>query len=90
MALQTATDALRRLYILPATMEHPVVFSQALELAYMLSAYGLVPDEEHPEALQSDSVADFARKSSRNTVLRKRRRGPSPIAAADTAVDALN
>ena len=40
-ALQTATDAIRRRYVLPETMEHPVVRAECLRLAYLIQAYGL-------------------------------------------------
>jgi hypothetical protein len=41
-ALQTATKALSRRYVLPETMLHPVVVGQARELALLLLAYSLV------------------------------------------------
>ena len=40
-ALQMATDAMRRHYVLPETMEHPAVRSECLRLAYLIQAYGL-------------------------------------------------
>ena len=43
MALQTATAVLRRGHHLRETMQHPVVVGQAIELAYLLSAYGVTP-----------------------------------------------
>ena len=42
-ALQTATAVLRRGHHLRETMQHPVVVGQAIELAYLLSAYGVAP-----------------------------------------------
>jgi len=40
-ALRMATDAMRRYYVLPETMEHPAVRSECLRLAYLIQAYGL-------------------------------------------------
>lgn len=40
-ALQMATAAMRRRYVLPETMEHPVVRAECLQLAYLIQAYGL-------------------------------------------------
>jgi hypothetical protein len=78
--LQAATDALCRLYVLPATMLHTLVASQALELAYLLSAFGMAPAEP-------DAAADTARKPPRGTGFRNRRRRAG---RQDVAVDALN
>ena len=44
-ALQMATDAIGRHFVLPETRQHPVIKSAAMELAYLLMAYGLVPSE---------------------------------------------
>ena len=49
-ALQMATDAMRRHYVLPETMEHPAVRSECLRLAYLIQAYGLAstkPKSQH-------------------------------------------
>jgi hypothetical protein len=40
-AMQMATDAVRRHYVLPETMEHPAVKAECLRLAYLIQAYGL-------------------------------------------------
>ena len=93
-ALQTATDALCQRYVLPETMLHPVVVSQALELAYLLSAYGLVP-EELPEAPQlaaakSGITVDTAKKLPRTRRFRNRRPGASQPILANTSVDTMN
>jgi hypothetical protein len=40
-ALQMASDAMRRHYVLPETMEHPAVRAECLRLAYLIQAYGL-------------------------------------------------
>ena len=40
-ALQMASDAIRRLYVLPETMQHPEVRSECLRFAYLIQAYGL-------------------------------------------------
>jgi hypothetical protein len=40
-ALRMASDAMRRHYVLPETMEHPAVRSECMRLAYLIQAYGL-------------------------------------------------
>jgi hypothetical protein len=50
-ALRMASDAMRRHYVLPETMEHPAVRSECLRLAYLIQAYGLASTK--PE-LQDD------------------------------------
>ena len=42
-ALHLATTAIRRGYILPETMEHPVVKSESINLAFLIMAWGLAP-----------------------------------------------
>jgi hypothetical protein len=39
-ALQMAIGAMGRHYVLPETMQHPVVRSECLRLAYLIQAYG--------------------------------------------------
>jgi hypothetical protein len=39
-AMQIATDAMSRHYVLSETMQHPVVRSECLRLAYLIQAYG--------------------------------------------------
>jgi hypothetical protein len=39
--MQMATDAMRRHYVLPETMEHLAVKAECLRLAYLIQAYGL-------------------------------------------------
>jgi hypothetical protein len=82
LALQAATEAMRRQYVLPATMLHPVVARQALELGYLMSAYGLVPAETQSAAVHSDIVVDTPRKSLRRR--RAGRRAPIVDAVAET------
>lgn len=93
-ALQTATDALCRQYVLPETMQHPVVVSQALELAYLLSAYDLVSEEllEAPQlaAANSDITVDTASKLPRTRGFRNRRPSASQPVLVDTSVDMMN
>jgi hypothetical protein len=57
-ALRTATNALRRHYILPETLLHPAVVDQVRELARLLSAYGLVPTEPQLVAPQAGDTAE--------------------------------
>lgn len=50
-ALEMATDAVNRLYVLPETREHPVIRAQCLQLAYLIQAFDLASrsQEAHPE-----------------------------------------
>ena len=43
-AMQMATDAIRRRYVPPETMQHPEVRSQCMRLAYLIQAFGLGPE----------------------------------------------
>ena len=54
-ALRMATDAMRRYYVLPETMEHPAVRSECLRLAYLIQAYGLASTK--PES-QDDATEE--------------------------------
>ena|SRR5579872_3568748 len=59
-ALQMATAAIRRRYMLPETMEHPVVRAECLELAYLIQAYGLAshrPDGRPAPKAKADRSA---------------------------------
>ena len=49
-----ATDAMRRHYVLPETMEHPAFRSECLRLAYLIQAYGLASTkpELHDDATE--------------------------------------
>jgi hypothetical protein len=42
-ALRMAIGAMGRHYVLPETMQHPVVRSECLWLAYLIQAYGWAP-----------------------------------------------
>jgi hypothetical protein len=53
-ALQMATDAIRRCYVLPETMQHPEVKSECLRLAYLIQSYGLTTAKLGP---RQDKVA---------------------------------
>jgi hypothetical protein len=64
-ALKMATEALGQHYVLPETLREPVVVAEAIQLAYLLSAYGLVPTQPRPAAAQSDVARDDARNLSR-------------------------
>jgi hypothetical protein len=44
-ALQLATAVIQRGYILPETMEHPVVASECENLALLIMAWGLAPTD---------------------------------------------
>ena len=47
-ALQMATDAIHRRYVLPETMQHPEVRSECLRLAYLIQAFGLASTKPVP------------------------------------------
>ena len=53
-ALQMASDAMSRHYVLPETMHHPVIQSVTGRLAYTLMAYGLVPTKPELAAVPPD------------------------------------
>ena len=77
-ALQMATDALGQHYVLPETRQEPVVVGEAIKLAYLLSAYGLVPTQRRSAAAQSDMADDDAKNVSRTKASSDRRRCASP------------
>jgi hypothetical protein len=82
LALQAATEAMRRQYVLPATMLHPVVARQALELGYLMSAYGLVPAEAQPAVAVAHSDIDTPRKPLRRVRGRRRAGQQAPVVDA--------
>ena len=57
--VQAATDAIGGHFVLAESTSHPVVVSQAIELAYLLSAYGLVASE--PERTAASECSDRSR-----------------------------
>ena len=57
-ALQMATDAMRRHYVLPETMEHPAVRSECLRLAYLIQAYGLASTKPEPQRAGTEKPQD--------------------------------
>jgi hypothetical protein len=57
-ALQVATDAMRRHYVLPETMEHPAVRSECLRLAYLIQAYGLASIKSDPQRAGTEKPRD--------------------------------
>jgi hypothetical protein len=84
-ALQMAMDALGRQYVLPETVLHLVVISEAIELAYLLCAYGLVAAEQQPAAAQPDVMTDMPTKVPRTAGFRNRRRGANQHVLLDSA-----
>ena len=44
-ALHLATAAIRRGYILPETMQHPIVQFECINLAFLIMAWGLAPTD---------------------------------------------
>jgi CheY-like chemotaxis protein len=53
-ALQAATEAMARQYIMPETMTHPAVQALVRKLAYMIMAYGLVPSTPAEQPVKQD------------------------------------
>ena len=88
-ALLTATDALRRKYVLSGTVLHPVIAGQAIELAYLLSAYGLVPTERRAAPARSYGTSEYHMNLPRAAGFRSRPRGAGHV-LLDTATDAMN
>ena len=69
-------------------MTHPVLVRQALELAYLISAYGLAPMESQPAATKSDVTVDTPRKLPRISAIRNRRRNVGQrVKVVDAALD---
>jgi hypothetical protein len=79
-ALQMATDAVRRRYVLAETMQHPEIRAECLRLAYLVQAYGLAPTRlaSHDDSTEKPRDADTAawRLESRSEHLRHRHRKP--------------
>jgi hypothetical protein len=59
-ALQIATDAIRRRYALPETMQHPEVRSECTRLAYLIQAYGLASAKSEPRHVKPDKSPLYA------------------------------
>jgi hypothetical protein len=91
-ALRAATDALARQYVLSETMLHTIVNSQALELAYLLTAYGLVLDKRNLRTGAAPSYLTL--KTPRNSPLaarsRSRRHGAGRRVLVATPADTVN
>jgi hypothetical protein len=91
-ALQIASDALARQYVLSETMLHPMINSLALELAYLLTAYGLVPGPRklRTAAAPSHLTAQMSNKSPRAAESRGRRRDAGQRVPVNTVADTVN
>ena len=59
-ALQMATGAIRRRYVLPETMQHPEVRSECLRLAYLIQSYGLTTANAEPRHVKPDKPPLYA------------------------------
>lgn len=59
-ALQMATGAIRRRYVLPETMQHPEVRSECLRLAYLVQSYGLTTANAEPRHVKPDKPPLYA------------------------------
>jgi hypothetical protein len=68
--VQAATEAIGGHFVLGESVSHPVVVNQGIELAYLLSAYGLVASE--PERTATSECSD----RSRSTLATGRRNRP--------------
>jgi hypothetical protein len=55
-----ATDATRRCYVLPETMQHPEVRSQCVRLAYLIQAFGLASAKPAPHVVKPDKPPLYA------------------------------
>ena len=55
-ALRMATDAIRRHYLLPETMQHPEVRSECMRLAYLIQCYGLTTAKSEPRHAKPDKA----------------------------------
>jgi hypothetical protein len=53
-ALRLAAAAIRRGYILPETMQHPVIQFECINLALLIMAWGLAPTAGHADRLGKD------------------------------------
>ena len=59
-AFQMATDATRRCYVLPETMQHPEVRSECMRLAYLIQSYGLTTAKAEPRHVKPDKPPPYA------------------------------
>jgi hypothetical protein len=58
-ALQMATDATRRCYVLPETMQHPEVRAECMELAHLVQAFGLASTKPAPHHDEITKLRDL-------------------------------
>jgi CheY-like chemotaxis protein len=60
-ALQVATEAVRRGYGLTEPTRDPEIVAQAIELSFLLEAYGLVPARPEIAAARPDTIRELSR-----------------------------
>ena len=60
-AVLAATDAMRRQYVLPETMQHEAIRTECLGLAYLIQAYGLasISPATHDEPYWMDAIPSW-------------------------------
>ena len=88
-ALQMATEALGQHYVLAETLQAPVVVAEAIQLAYLLSAYGLVPTQPRSVALPPGMTDDETTNSSRTKGRSDGLRYPGRRARTDNDANAM-
>ena len=62
-ALQVATDAIRRGYGLTEATRHPEIVAQAIELSFLLTAFGLVPAKPDIVMARTDATGTLPRET---------------------------
>ena len=58
-ALQVATDAIRRRYVLRETMQHPEVRAECMELVHLIQAFGLASTKPAPHHDEIKKLRDL-------------------------------
>ncbi len=80
-ALEMATDAMRRRYVLPETMQHPQVKSECMCLAYLIQAYGLATTPSPRREVRAVAGADDQRECESPAVVKTQ--APSSVRSGE-------
>jgi hypothetical protein len=92
-ALQMATDATRRCYVLPETMQHPEVRAECMELAHLIQVFGLPstnPARHHDEIKKlRDLVTGIRRLQDRREYFTKPASGCERVATPSASDECL-
>jgi hypothetical protein len=88
-AMQMATEALGRHYVYAETLLDPVVHGEAIQLAYLLSAYGLVSMQPQTAAVPPGMTDDETSNSSRTEGRSDGLRYPGRRARTDNDANAM-